>query len=257
MRHRRKEREYRSGAAAMAPSSYVHSKQLAFLVPCTEMRSTDSSWKATERQDEEDEKATRESDACVSTGPASTPPPNPTTPSSTPTPTAPPAQEPTSGRANPRSQRKRPEREEDRLIDCLDAMAHPAPRLSCEALFLLSLEDKMKRVPSSRQTEVRDAITRCIDSFIPPDGTTHQTTAPLHAPPMHIHTPQTYPQTPMQHHHDTWQPRTHSSYGYPFTNLGHSTTTTTQTQIGACSRGMREEMQEDEPDFAFSQYQNL
>ncbi|XP_044153055.1 uncharacterized protein LOC122940442 isoform X2 [Bufo gargarizans] len=191
MRHSRKEREYRSRAAAMAPSSYVHSEQLAFLVPCTEMRSTDSSWKATERQDEEDEEATRGSDACVSTGPESTQPLNPTTPSSTPTPTAPPAQEPTSGRAITRSWRKRPEREEDRLIDCMDAMAHPAPRLSCEALFLLSLEEKMKKVPSSRQTEVRDAITRCIDSFIPPDGTTHQTIAPLHATPMHTHTPQT------------------------------------------------------------------
>ncbi|XP_018410136.1 PREDICTED: chondroitin sulfate proteoglycan 4 [Nanorana parkeri] len=55
MHHRRKEREYRSGSAASAPSRYIHAEQLSFLIPCVEMRSTDRSWEPTVRQEEDEE----------------------------------------------------------------------------------------------------------------------------------------------------------------------------------------------------------
>ncbi|XP_040273770.1 uncharacterized protein LOC120989620 [Bufo bufo] len=260
IRHRRKEREQRSGASPSARSSYVHVEQMAFLIPCTEMRSTDSSWSQSQQQEEEEEEVTRDSEACVSTGPLSPPPPNPTPPFQTPTQPPPPVVETENIRTH-LPKRRRPDRQEDRLIACLDALAHPAPKLSCDGLFLLSLEEKMQQVPRSRITEARDTLTRALDSFIPHYDITQPNNAPQHPPQhpptTHTYTSQTYPQTNIPHPHDTWHTQPQSSYSYPSTSMGNNTSTTTQMQPAHQSGGMREAMRDPEPHFAFPQYQNL
>ncbi|XP_044151296.1 uncharacterized protein LOC122939288 [Bufo gargarizans] len=176
---------------------------MAFLIPCTEMRSTDSSWSQSQQQEEEEKEVTRDSEACASTGPLSPPPHDPTPPFQTPTQPAPPVVETENIRTH-RPKRRRPDRQEDRLIACLDALAHPAPKLSSDALFLLSLEEKMQQqVPRSRITEARDTLTRALDSFIPHYDITQPNNAPQHPPTTHTYTSQTYPQTNIPHPHDT------------------------------------------------------
>ncbi|XP_044135247.1 RNA-binding protein 33-like [Bufo gargarizans] len=240
---------------------------MAFLIPCTEMRSTDSSWSKRQQQEEEEEDVTRDSEACASTGPLSPPPTDPTPTFQTPSQPAPPVVDPENIRTH-RSKRKRSDRQEDRLIACLDALAHPAPKLTSDAHFLLSLETRMLLVPPSRNTEARETLTRALDSFIPHDDFTQPNNAPQHPPPhppqyppqhppqhpppTHTYTSQTYPQTNIPHPHDTWHTQPQSSYSYASTSMGTNTSTTTQMQPGQQSGGMREPMRDNEP-----QYQNL
>ncbi|XP_044129565.1 cyclic AMP-responsive element-binding protein 5-like isoform X2 [Bufo gargarizans] len=227
---------------------------------------TDSMWSKSQQQEEEEEEVTRDSETCASMGPLSPPPPDPTPPFQTPTQPAPPVVETENIRTH-RPKRKRTDRQEDRLIACLDALAHPAPKLTSDALFLLSLEEKMLQVPRSRITEARDTITRTLDSFILHYDITQPNNAPQHPPQhppphpsqhpptTHTYTSQTYPQTNIPHPHDTWHTQPQSSYSYPSTSMGNNTST--QMQPGQQSGGMREAMRDTEPHFAFPQYQNL
>uniref|UniRef100_A0A8C5PR77 MADF domain-containing protein n=1 Tax=Leptobrachium leishanense TaxID=445787 RepID=A0A8C5PR77_9ANUR len=252
IRHRRKEKDYHSGAAASAPSRYVHADQLEFLIPCVEMRSTDSSWERQEENNEEEEDtATQDPQPCTSinmseTQPSPSPSPSqteteaPTT--SVPRSATPAMTLPVRRRTIVRGRRQRNQREEDRLISVMQDMAHNVQRMSCEAHFLLSLEDKMKRVSRSQQTEARDAITRALDSFLPPEERASQqhtqatTQTPLHTTHLHTHTP-----PPTTHKHpcttppETWYSHTQPPLRYPTPSCGR-----------------REEMQGDE-----HHYQNL
>ncbi|XP_044147088.1 uncharacterized protein LOC122935383 [Bufo gargarizans] len=78
IRHRRKQKEQRSGSSPGARSSYVHAAQMSFLIPCTEMRSTDSSWEPSQAQaDEEEDEGTIDSEPGPSMGSMSPPAPPP------------------------------------------------------------------------------------------------------------------------------------------------------------------------------------
>uniref|UniRef100_A0A8C5WCF0 Uncharacterized protein n=2 Tax=Leptobrachium leishanense TaxID=445787 RepID=A0A8C5WCF0_9ANUR len=163
IRHRRKEREYQSGAAASAPSPYIHAEQLAFLIPGVGMRSTDCSWEPTPRQeeDEEEDTTTQATEPSASTQ-------NPPSPTETLRPSAPTALAPVRRHIILRPRRQRLDREEDRLIDALEAMAHPVPKLSCDFLTyptpgpLSDFETKIRNERLTKNGEKCPNITKTV-----------------------------------------------------------------------------------------------
>ncbi|XP_044144675.1 uncharacterized protein LOC122933754 [Bufo gargarizans] len=270
---------------------------MAFLIPCTEMRSTESSWAPSPAQEDEveDEGTTMDSEPGPSMGTMSPPGPPPTPSLLSPTQTVPAVQE---ASQQPRHKRRRTERHEDRLIACLDALAHPVPKLSCDALFLLSLEDKMGLVARNRVTQVREEVTKTIDKFIYPYEMAPSIRAPQQAPlqapqqpaqygqqygqqsgpqsgpqygpqygplhPQHAQQhPHTYPahtytQSNIQHPLDTWQTQ-HTSYPYPSTSTGPSTSTTTTTEMPPAnqSHGARETQRDPDAEVSGPQFETL
>ncbi|XP_044146979.1 uncharacterized protein LOC122935282 [Bufo gargarizans] len=176
IRHRRKQKEQRSGSSPGGRSSYVHAAQMSFLISCTEMRSTDSSWEPSQAQaDEEEDEGTMDSEPGPSMGPMSPPAPPPTPTFVSPMQTVQAVPEAT---RQTRHKRRRTERQEDRLIGCLDALAHPVPKLSSDAYFLLSLEEKMLHVPRHLITKVREEVTNTIDKYCLPYELATSSTAP-------------------------------------------------------------------------------
>lgn len=172
----------------MCPPATSRRNNFLFLIQCVEMRSTDSRWEPSQRrqEDEEEPTATQETERCPSTSTQSPTPDSfePPAPNSSP-PAAPPSTHTALGPGRRqtlfRPRRQRTERDEDRLIDLLQGMCHPAPQLSSEAFFLLSLEEKMNKVPSAWQTELRYRLMNIIDSFIPQSGSRDQANPPLPA----------------------------------------------------------------------------